>query len=158
MHGIFPRYQGKFEALLSTHYCAAAILHDRVLTLAQFEPARYDDPNMRRAAAEQIEIRPDAALTGVQAVVDIELADGTTLSARCDHPRGSYENPLSRAQIESKLRTYAEGVLTPSAIAGTVDAVANLENLGSVRKLMDMLRAAPQRAQSERAPLAAAHG
>ena len=64
--------------------------------------------------------------------------------------------PLSRAQIESKFRTYADGVLTPSAITGTIEAVADLENLGSVRKLMDMLRAAPR--QAERAKLAAARG
>jgi hypothetical protein len=44
-------------------------------------------------------------------------------------------------------------VLSPSAIAGTLDAVGDLENLGSVRKLMDMLRAAPRRAA-----LAAARG
>ena len=112
---------------------------------------------MRRAAAEQVEIRPDAALTGAQAVVDIE-SDGTTLTARCDHPRGSPENPLSRAQIEGKFRTYADGVLTPSAVAGTIDAVGDLENLGSVRKLMDMLRAAPRRGQAERATLATARG
>ena len=49
MHGIFARYSGKFEALLSTHYVAAAILHDRALTLAQFEPERYDDPALRRS-------------------------------------------------------------------------------------------------------------
>jgi 2-methylcitrate dehydratase PrpD len=107
---------------------------------------------MRRAAAEQIEIRPDAALTGVQAVVDIEI-DGSTLTARCEHPRGSAENPLSRAQIEGKFRTYADGVLTASAIAGAIDAVGDLENLSSVRKLMDLLRAAPRRAT-----LAAASG
>ena len=82
------------------------ILHDQELTLAQFEPARYDDPKLRRAAAEQIEIRPDAALTGVQAVVEIEI-DGTMLNARCEHPRGSAENPLSRAQIEKILRPGA---------------------------------------------------
>ena len=81
------------------------------MTLDQFEPARYDDPKLRRAAVEQIELRPDPALTGVQAVVDIET-DGGTLTARCEHPRGSAENPLSRAQIESKFRTYADGVLT----------------------------------------------
>ena len=80
-------------------------------------------------------------LAGVQAVIEIDI-DGATLTARCDHPRGSFENPLSRAQIESKFRTYADGVLAPSAIAGTVDAVGDLENLGSVRKLMDMLRPA----------------
>ncbi len=144
-------------SLISGHYTAAVILHDQALTLAQFEPARYDDAKMRRAAAEQIEIRPDAALTGVQAVVEIE-SDGTTLKARCEHPRGSAENPLSRGEIEGKFRTYADGVLSPSAIAATIDAVGDLESLGSVRKLMDMLRAAPRRAQAERATLAAARG
>jgi 2-methylcitrate dehydratase PrpD len=148
----------KFDALISGHYTAAVILHDQELTLAQFEPARYDDPKMRRAAAEQIEVRPDAALTGVQAVVEIET-DGATLTARCDHPRGSAENPLSRAQIESKFRTYADGVLTPSAIAETIDAVANLESLGSVRKLRDMLRAAqPAGARNAAPPPAATPG
>src|SRR5499433_3399731 len=157
LHGKLARYKGKFDALISGHYTAAVILHDQELTLAQFEPARYDDPKMRRAAAEQVEIRPDATLNGVQAAVEIET-DGMTLKARCEHPRGSAENPLSRAQIESKFRTYAGGVMTPSAIAGTIDAVGDLEKLGSVRKLMDMLRAAPRRAQAERATLAAARG
>ena len=133
------------------------ILHDQELTLDQFEPARYDDPKLRHAAAEQVELRPDAALRGVQAVVDIEI-DGKTLTARCENPRGSAENPLSRAQLESKFRTYADGVLAPSAVAETIEAVGNLENLGSVRKLMDMLRAAPRRGQAERATRAAARG
>jgi 2-methylcitrate dehydratase PrpD len=155
LHGKLAKYKAKFDALISGHYTAAVILHDQELTLDQFEPARYDDPKLRRAAAEQIELRPDAKLTGVQAVVEIET-DGGTLTARCEHPRGSAENPLSRAQIESKFRTYAEGVLTPSAIAGTIEAVNDLENLGSVRKLMDMLRAAPR--QAERAKLAAGRG
>ena len=110
LHGKLAHYKAKFDALISGHYTAAVILHDQELTLAQFEPARYDDPKLRRAAAEQIEIRPDAALTGVQAVVEIEI-DGKTLTARCEHPRGSAENPLSRAQIEGKFRTYADGVL-----------------------------------------------
>jgi 2-methylcitrate dehydratase PrpD len=63
------------------------------------------------------------------------------LSARCDHPRGSAENPLSRQQIEGKLRTYADGLLSAAHVDEVVDAVSRLEDLGSVRKLMDMLRA-----------------
>src|SRR5688572_12846342 len=43
MHGNLPRYKGKFEALISAHYTAAVILHDRALTLDQFEPSRYED-------------------------------------------------------------------------------------------------------------------
>jgi len=154
LHGKLAHYKGKFDALISGHYTAAVILHDQELTLAQFEPARYDDPKMRRAAAEQIELRADAALSGVEAVAEIEMEDAT-LNAHCQHPRGSPENPLSRGEIEGKFRTYADGVLSPSVIAATIDAVANLENLGSVRKLMEMLRAVPRRAQAERAPLAA---
>jgi 2-methylcitrate dehydratase PrpD len=69
MHGMFPHYKGKFEALLSTHYCAAAILHDKTLSLAQFEPARYNDPKLARFAADRVETIVDASLTGVQSVV-----------------------------------------------------------------------------------------
>ena len=141
LHGKLARYKAKFDALISAHYTAAVILHDRKLTLAQFEPARYDDPMLRRAAAEQVDVRPDPALTGVQAMVEIEMADGRTLSARCDHPRGSAENPLSRQQIEGKLRTYAAGLLSAAHVDDVVGAVSRLEDLGSVRKLMDMLRA-----------------
>jgi 2-methylcitrate dehydratase PrpD len=151
LHGIFARYKAKFEALLSAHYVAAAILHDREMTLAQFEPSRYDDPKLRRFA-EQVEVRADSTLNGVQATVEIVTADGQTFSARCDHPRGSPENRLSRAQIESKFRTYARGRLSDGQIEDVIAAVVRLEELGSVRTLMDALRETPRR---ERAPIAA---
>jgi 2-methylcitrate dehydratase PrpD len=150
LHGKLARYKAKFDALISGHYTAAVILHDQALTLAQFAPARYDDPKLRRAAAEQVELRPDPALTGVQSVVEIDLGD-KTLTARCEHPRGSAENPLSRQQIESKFRTYAEGVLSVPAITQTIEAVNNLESLSSVRKLMDLLRVSPRQAERRRA-------
>jgi 2-methylcitrate dehydratase PrpD len=140
LHGIFPRYRGKFEALLSTHYCAAAILQDQALSLAQFEPARYNDPALARFAAEQVEIRADPALTGVQCAVEAQTADGRTLAARCDHPRGSPENPLARAQIEDKFRTYARALLPAATIEEAIGAISKLEDLESVRRLMDLVR------------------
>ena len=146
MHGKLAHYKGKFEALISAHYAAAVILHDKKLTLAEFEPARYDDPKLRRAAAEQVDVQADPALKGVQAVAEIEMMDGKVLTARCEHPRGSAENPLTWAQIEGKLRTYADGVLAASNVDEVVGMVARLEDLGSVRKLMDTLRAAPRKA------------
>jgi 2-methylcitrate dehydratase PrpD len=147
-HGKLAKYKGKFDALISAHYVAAAILHDRALTLAQFEPARYDDPKMRKAAAELIEVRPGPAIKGNNCVVEIEMADGTKLSARCEHPRGSPENPLTRAQIEDKFRTYAKGVLPDAHIEKVIDAVNRLEDFGSVRELMDLLRQAPRKARA----------
>jgi 2-methylcitrate dehydratase PrpD len=144
MHGGFGTYKAKFEALLSAHYTAAVILHDRTLTLAQFEPARYDDAKLRRFAAEQVDVCADASVGGSQAIVDIEIADGATLSARCIHPLGSFENPLSRAQIEQKFRAYAKGVLPESHVTDVIGAVDRLEDFGSTRRMMDLLRSAPR--------------
>lgn len=148
LHGIFPRYKGKFEALLSAHYAAAIILHDRALTLAQFEPARYEDPKLRTFAAERVEMSVDSALTGAQAVVEARLTDGSSVTSRCDHPRGSHENPLAPDQVAAKFRTYAKGRLTEARIEEIIAAVSRLEELKSARKLMELLRTGRQDALS----------
>jgi 2-methylcitrate dehydratase PrpD len=140
LHGIFPRYKAKFEALLSTHYAAAVILHDRALSLAQFEPARYDDPRLRRFAAEQVEVVADARLGGVAATVVAETVDGRRLEVHCVHPRGSAENPLTRAQVEAKFRTYAGARLPQARVEQVIECVAQLETLPSVAGLMALLR------------------
>ena len=144
LHGRFGAYKGKFEALLSAHYVAAAILHDGVLTLAQFAPERYDDPVLRAFAGEKVDVRPDSSVAGSAAQVEVVMNDGTRYAARCDHPLGSFENPLSRAQIEQKFRTYAAGVLPQSHIDQVVGAIGQLETFSSVRKLMDLLRVRPR--------------
>jgi 2-methylcitrate dehydratase PrpD len=144
MHGGFAAYNGKFEALLSANYAAAAILHDGALNLAQFAPERYEDPALRAFAAEKVHVHADPSVSGSQATVEIVLKDGTSLKARCDHPLGSFDNPLSRAQVEQKFRNYATTVLPQSAIETVIDAVGRLENFDSARKLMALLRTASQ--------------
>ncbi len=143
LHGNFAKYKAKFEALLSAHYVAAAILHDRELTLAQFEPKRYDDPKLRRFA-ERVEVRAEPHLRGVAALVDVKTIGGESFSARCEEPLGAPENRLSRAQIEAKFRTYAPARLSQSHIEDVIDAVVRLEHVASVRTLMDMLHAPQQ--------------
>lgn len=147
LHGGLAQYKGKFDALISAHYTAAVILHDQELTLAQFEPARYDDPKLRRAAAEQVEIRPDATLAGVQAFVEAEMTDGTTRSARCEHPRGSAGNPLARSQVEKKFRTYAPERIGERQVENIIAAIDGLEDFSSVRELMEDLRATARRSE-----------
>jgi 2-methylcitrate dehydratase PrpD len=139
MHGKLPHYKGKFEALISAHYTAAAILRDRELTLKQYEPERFDDPVLRQEA-ERIAFAADPALKGVQATADIEMKDGTKLSARCDYPRGSFENPLSADQLKTKFRTYAAAFKSDAQIVEAIDMIERLEHLPSVRDLMTLLR------------------
>jgi 2-methylcitrate dehydratase PrpD len=151
LHGNFSRYKAKFEAMLSAHYVAAAILHDRELTLAQFNQARYDDPKLRRFA-ERVEVRAASDLSGVAVVVEVETLDGHSCFARCEAPLGAPENRLSRAQIEAKFQTYAADRLLKSRIADIIAAVVRLEDQASLPTLIDMLRA-PQRADTAAAPV-----
>lgn len=142
MHGGFATYDAKFEALLSAHYVAGVYLRDRTVTLDQFEPACYDDPVLRQFAGDRVEILHDPALSNGQAIADIELKDGSNCSARCDHPLGAPENPLTAAQCEAKLRSCAEGVLPAGQTDELVAAINEIETLGSARDLLALLRTA----------------
>jgi 2-methylcitrate dehydratase PrpD len=133
-------YTGKWEASASLHYTAAVVLHDRELWLDQFEPERYDDPVLKRYAAECVELAGDPALTGEQAIVEAVMTDGAVLSAECRASRGTPENPLTRAEIEDKFRKGARDRLAPAAAKRVLEILSHLEELKSVRTLMDALR------------------
>ena len=143
MHGGFAVYKAKFEALLSAHYVAAVYLRDRTLTLDQFDPACYDDPALRRFAAERVEVLHDPGLSGGEAAAEIETASGARHSARCDHAFGTPQNPLSWAQVEEKFRTYAEPALETQRTDRTIAAVGALEAFASSRELVSWLGPQP---------------
>ena len=141
MHGGFATWRGKFEALLSAHYAAAVYLRDRALTLDQFEPGCYDDPVLRRFAAERVTVAADDSLAGGQCIASVRTNDARTLTARCGHPLGAPENPMTRGQVEEKFRTYAARRLTPSRADAVIETVAGLADLPDTRALCDLLRA-----------------
>jgi 2-methylcitrate dehydratase PrpD len=133
-------YSGKWQASASLLYTATALLHDRELWLDQFEPQRYDDPKLRRFSQECVELHGDAALVAEQAIVEAELDDGSRLSAHCKASKGTPENPLTRPEIEDKLRRAARDCLAPAAVERIIDAVAQIERLPSAQSLLHALR------------------
>ena len=135
-------YRGKWQASASLHYTAAALLHDGELWLDQFEPDRYDDPKLKRFAHECVDLLADAGLSAEQAIVEAELCDGSRVRATCNASKGTPENPLTRAEIEAKLRRAARDRLGDSTAERIIETVARIERLGSVRSLMDQLRTA----------------
>ena len=140
LHGKLSKYKAKFDALISAHYTAAVIIEDHALTLEQFTPVRYDDPVLRNAAASLIDLQPDESLSDVQTVVEFELNDGTKIVKRCNSPRGSADNRLTRAQIESKMRTYAQKRIGKAVIERIIASIWALEDVGSVRDLLQTMR------------------
>jgi 2-methylcitrate dehydratase len=74
-------------------------------------------------------------------IVNISTTDGRSLSKQLDYPKGDPRNPLSDQEIEEKFSALAEGVLSSVAQRKLKDAIWNLEKIGSVSKLMALMKA-----------------
>lgn len=131
-------FNGKWEASASIHFTAAVVLHDRELWMEQFD--RYDDPQLRQFAKDRVELAADPQLTAEQAIVEAHMKDDTVLSAHCKAAKGTPENPLTRAEIEDKFRRAANGRLAQAQVERVLQTISQLEDLKSVRSLMDTLR------------------
>jgi 2-methylcitrate dehydratase len=123
----------------------AAALADRQVTPAQFEMKKIMDPTIR-AQLKKVEVVADPEIEKVfpalqRVIVNITTTNGRTFSKQLDYPKGDPRNPLSDAEIEEKFSALAEGVLSKNAQKKLMDAIWNLEKVGSVSKLMAMMKA-----------------
>jgi len=140
MHGTLA-WNDKFKALLSTPYVTAIVLHDRRCWLDQFEAKRYQDPAVDKFARERVKVEIDPRVERTGAAIEIRTVDGAVHSDRRAAPKGDPSDPLTRAEIEDKLRTAATGFLSADAVKRIIELVGNLERLGNVRELTTALRA-----------------
>lgn len=132
--------EGKFSLPFST---AIAIL-ERKAGLQQ-----YTDPKVRHpktaALMRKVRLFPDPQLDGFgheppQARVEIHLADGRVCHGRTTIPRGHPLNPLSRQDLEGKLRECAWRCLEPKAIERTIAQIWSIERISSVSALVRSMR------------------
>jgi 2-methylcitrate dehydratase PrpD len=140
MHGTLP-WNDKFKALLSAPYVAGIILHDRRCWLEQFESGRYTDPAVDRFTRERVKVRADSTLQGTAAIVEVQMRDGRVHTDRRNCAKGDPDDPLTREEIQDKLRTAAKGVLPAAQVERIVELIDGLENLADVRELATAVRA-----------------
>ena len=104
-------------------------------------------PTSARAGAAKVvfERDPDAETTELTSgkmtcAVEIELADGETLSARCDHVKGSPGNPMTRDELVAKFEanTYRVGTGIRTRL---IDTIEHLEDQNDTASLMETLGA-----------------
>jgi 2-methylcitrate dehydratase len=129
----------------SLPYVIAAALAERQVTPAQFEMAKIMDPKIR-AQLKKVEVVADPEIEKVfpalqRVIVNITTVDGKTFTKQLDYPKGDPRNPLSNAEIEEKFAALADGVLSKKAQEKLKDAIWNLEKVGSVSKLMGLMKA-----------------
>jgi len=137
--------QTKETADHSLPYVIAAALAERQVTPAQFEMKKIMDPTIR-AQLKKVEVVADPEIEKVfpalqRVIVNITTTDGRKFSKQLDYPKGDPRNPLSDAEIEEKFSALADGVLSKVAQKKLVDAIWNLEKVGSVSKLMALTKA-----------------
>jgi 2-methylcitrate dehydratase PrpD len=98
--------EGKFSVF---HAAAAAIIYGAAGE-AQFSDACVRETHVV-ALRNKVRAVADSSLLWTQAHVSIRLRDGRVLERHVPHPLGSLEKPMSDADLETKFRGLAEGVL-----------------------------------------------
>jgi 2-methylcitrate dehydratase len=129
----------------SLPYVIAAALAERQVTPVQFTIKKIMDPTIR-AQLKKVEVVADPEIEKVfpalqRVIVNITTSDGSSYSKQLDYPKGDPRNPLSDVEIEEKFSALAEGVLSPNAQKKLKDAIWNLDKIGSVSKLMALMKA-----------------
>jgi 2-methylcitrate dehydratase len=123
----------------------AAALVDRQVTPVQFTMEKIMDPAIR-AQLKKVEVVADPEIEKVfpalqRVIVNITTTDGRAFSKQLDYPKGDPRNPLTDTEIEEKFAALAEGVLSKGAQKKLKDAIWGLEKIGSVSKLMALMKA-----------------
>jgi 2-methylcitrate dehydratase len=128
----------------SLPYVIAAALVDRQVTPRQFNMDRIMDPIIR-TQLKKVEVVADPEIEKVfpalQRVIGrIRTISGEEFVKQIDFPKGDPRNPLTDTEVEEKFAALADGVLSKNAQTKVRDAVWKLERIGSVNKLMELLK------------------
>lgn len=127
------------EAKFRLPFNTAAILVKGRAGLAEFTDAVVNAPDIR-AMMDRIDFAAFAAIepgfTNTTTFVEIDLADGRSLTGRVDYPKGSPQDPMSYDEVTEKFRECADYAEWPGdKAARIVTLVRDFETLADVRAL-----------------------
>src|SRR5260370_11916642 len=120
------------------HPLAVMLLDKTVSFRAAHDNARMQDPAVLRYRAK-VQLVPDEDLQQPipvrVAVVELTLSDGSRLSERVEHVRGTPENPMTRDEVVAKARELMTPVLGAPTCSNLIELVLGLGSLNDIREL-----------------------
>ena len=125
------------------HLVALVLLDGAVNFATSHDTARMNDRQVL-ALRKRIELKPSPALTaagGRQAIVTLHLAGGATLRHHTEVVKGTWQNPMSRAEVEAKCIDLVQPILGKRRTRSLIDHIWNIEKIEDVRALRPLLRA-----------------
>ena len=116
---------------VNVQHLMALLLTDRALTFdSVHDHARMSDPAVL-AVRRLVELVPSQELAEArpprQAIVEISLQDGRSLTHRTRAVRGTADNPMTRAEVETKALDLVRGPLGAERARDLVEACRRIE-------------------------------
>jgi len=125
------------------HLVAVMLLDKTVSFRAAHDKARMRDPAVLRERAK-VQLVPDEELEKLipvrVAIVEVTLTDGTRLTERVEHVRGTPENPMTRDEVVAKARELMAPVLGAATCSNLIERVLALDTVKDVRELRPLLQ------------------
>jgi len=113
------------------HLVAVMLIDQTVSFRAAHDTARMQDP-ADRELEKLIPVRV--------AIVEVSLTDGTRLTERVEHVRGTPENPMTRDEVVAKARELMAPVLGAAGCSRLIDRVLALDKVNDIRELRPLLQ------------------
>jgi 2-methylcitrate dehydratase PrpD len=135
---------GVVAAQMNGYYTAAVKLLDGEVFIEQFHGDRLADPRIL-ALIPRIAILHDPVLDEGGAAkrhavkVEARLCDGRTLSCAIEQRRGSFQKPLTEAELEAKFSRLAGSALAEPAVQEIREIVHDLEAQPHLGRLIELL-------------------
>ena len=129
--GITTGLQGKF----SVYHGAAIGLVRGKAGVQEYTDAAVNDPDITRVR-EGATATADAGVTEDQAGVEVELADGRTLSVFVEQSLGNINKPLSDRQLDAKFRDQAVMNLAAADVERLIELCWKIESLDDVNEVV----------------------
>jgi 2-methylcitrate dehydratase PrpD len=124
------------------HLVAVMLLDKAVSFRAAHDKARMQDPAVLHERAK-VQLVPDADLEKMipvrVAVVELTLMDGTQLTERVEHVRGTPENPMTREEVVAKANELMTPVLGAETCSKLIERVLALDTVKDIRELRPLL-------------------
>lgn len=132
--------QGKF----CMPYLVARAIIDGKIGLHIFTDSAVRDQNVLKLA-ERVQMNLDSNLKKSDAAgrpcrVTVRLRNGQTFTREAQHAKGGPEYPMSEAELREKFTECAREAIDVRSAAQALDYIENLETLGDVRPLCEILR------------------
>ena len=132
------------KAQMSLPYTLAVTLLDGELFLDQYSSEKMQAPEVLEVA-RKVKITADQQMDRLQnqgkwpSRVQVLTNDGQSHEAFVEYPKGSPQNPLSDAELETKFARLSEKVLDKTKISEVIQTVKALERVKDVRQLVQLL-------------------